>query len=193
MSQSGRVGQSGGDRVIVIVGHGPSILSGLGSVIDTCTVIRLKKGLRKDPLHWGTRTDYLCGTHPFGQPGIPYWHFPPKAAHGSWQNKWHAYFASFKPGVSFKPWHPKPSTGLAAVFCAMEFLKPEALSFVGCDRLMEPSKYSGKWNESGPTCQPHDWQAEHRALRGLGIDIINLAESHGQIHRQESERRGVVG
>jgi hypothetical protein len=164
--------------VIVIVGHGPSILSGLGAVIDSCTVVRLKKGLPKkaDPTHWGTRTDYLCGTHPaYEQGGIPYWHFPPK---GGWADHWHEYWKSLKPGVPFKPWQPKPSTGLAAVFCAMEFLKPKELAFIGCDRLMSPEKYSGKWNETGPQCQPHDWHTERRALHGLGIKIIDLRE-HG--------------
>lgn len=153
-------------------------------MIDSCTVVRLKKGLprKADPHHWGTRTDYICGTHPVSPGAVPYWHFPAKAEHGAWQNKWHEYFRSFKPGVPFKPWQPKPSTGLCAVFCAMEFLKPSELAFIGCDRLMKPQKYSGKWDEAGPTCQPHDWQAEHEALYGLGIKVIDLRE-HGEIHR----------
>jgi hypothetical protein len=139
-------------------------------VIDSCTVIRLKKGIPKkaDPIHWGTRTDYICGTHPsFAVEGPPYWHFPPKAEYGAWQNKWWEYFRSFKPGVPFKPWQPKPSTGLCAVFCAVEFLKAEEIAFIGCDRLMQPDRYSGKWNEAGPVCQPHDWAAEHKVINSL--------------------------
>lgn len=173
--------------MIVVVGHGPSILSGLGSVINSCTVIRLKKGLipKKQAEHFGSRTDYICGTHPTCENAAPYWHFPPKGAAGAWQNKWHDYFRSFKPGVPYKPWQPKPSTGLCAVFCAMEYLKPTELALIGCDRLLQPEKYSAKWDAVGPQCQPHDWHAENRALYGLGIKIIDLRE-HEQVHRQES-------
>lgn len=53
--------------MLVIVGHGPSVVSAkLGSWLDTQTVVRLKdcpywKG-KEQPEVWGTRIDFLCGT-----------------------------------------------------------------------------------------------------------------------------------
>lgn len=180
--------------MIVIVGHGPSILSGLGSVIDACTVVRLKHGRAGDAKHWGTRTDYLCGRsprHTEGRPGVPFWHF----GDYGWVEKWLGYFHSFSPRypTDFGPIVPKPSHGLCAAFAVMEHLKPKEIAFIGCDRLLRPADETWKWN-TGPTCFPHDWNAEHLALHGLGVRIIDLAKEHGQVHRlQPVERHGAVG
>ena len=179
--------------MILIVGHGPSILSGLGGVIDDCTVVRLKHGRIGERQHWGTRTDYLCGRsprHTEGHPGVPFWHF----GDYGWVEKWLTYFHTFEPRyqTDFGAIVAKPSHGLCAAFAAMEYLKPDELAFIGCDRLLKPHEQTWKWN-TGPTCFPHDWYAENRALHGLGIRIIDLAE-HGKIHRLQSvERHGDVG
>lgn len=165
-------GRRGG--VIVLVGHGPSILSGRGAVIDRHTVVRLKAGTIPDSKHWGTRTDYLCARSPALAKGkVPYWHF-----FGEWTQRWLDYFDSFGPRIPFKPGKPKPSTGLCAVFCAMEFLKPSELAVIGFDRMLSPNRETFKWNSTQPTCWPHDPQAEHAALYGLGIPIVDMV-THG--------------
>lgn len=194
MSQPKRVGQERGNRVICIVGHGPSILAGCGSVIDSCTVIRVKRGYIGERKDWGHRTDYLCGRgarDTEGLPEVPFWHF---AEYFPWSKRWVDYFESFGPRypASLGDIVPKPSHGLCAAFAAMEYLKPQELAFIGCDRILRPDETTWKWN-SGPTCFPHDWHAENRALHGLGIKIIDLVE-HGKVHRNESlERDGAVG
>lgn len=163
--------------MIVVVGHGPSILSGLGAVIDQLTVIRLKEGLRPDPKHWGTRTDYLCARSSAFQHGsVPFWHF----SDTGWTAKWLDYFYSFEPRIAFKPIRPKPSTGLCAVFCAMEYLKPKELAFIGFDRLLDPDRETYKWHALRSSPWPHDAHAEHRALYGLGLSIIDLVK-HGAV------------
>lgn len=179
--------------MIVIVGHGPSILSGLGSVIDSCTVIRLKYGRIKERKHWGSRTDYLCGRsprHTEGHPEVPFWHF----GDYGWVDKWLMYWRGMNPrfATDFGSIEAKPSHGLCAAFAACEFLDAKELAFIGCDRILRPDEETWKWN-SGPQCFPHDWHAEHRALKGLGINIIDLVE-HGKVHRNESlEWDGAVG
>jgi len=147
--------------LIVIVGHGPSILSGLGSVIDSMTVVRLKKGLvpKAAPSNWGTRTDYLCARSLIYDHGLfPFWHFND-------DRKWLDYYAGFKPR------NKKPSTGLCAVFCAVEHGATE-LAVIGFDRLIkpepEPVETHHKWS--------HDERAEHDAMYGLGIRIIDLVK-----------------
>lgn len=171
--------------MIVIVGHGPSILTGLGAVIDECTVVRLKHGRMGEKRHWGTRTDYLCGRsprHTEGLPGVPFWHF----GDYGWVEKWLNYFHSFSPRFStdFGDITPKPSHGLCAAFAVMEYLRPTELAFIGCDRLLRPGDETWKWN-TGPTCFPHDWEAENRILHGLGIPIVDLVK-----HAQQIEKAG---
>lgn len=165
--------------MLLIVGHGPSILSGLGPVIDQHTVVRLKSGKTGDAKDWGTRTDYLCArSASFAQPGIPFWHFP----EGEWARWWLDYFNSFEPRIPFKPRLPKPSTGLCAVFCAMEFMKPKEIALIGFDRMLNPDRETFKWNSTQSTCWPHDSHAERKALLGLGIPIIDLV-NNGPIPR----------
>lgn len=178
MPQSCGICQGRSGRVIVVVGHGPSVLSGLGAVIDSCTVVRVKFGDKADPKHWGTRTDYLCGRsvrHADRLPqGAVFWHFNDYG----WTDKWLEYFRSFRPTFSteYGDIVAKPSHGLCAAFACMEYLKPKELAFIGCDRLLRPDEQTWKWN-SGEQCFPHDWHAEHRALQGLGIQITDLVLS----------------
>ena len=54
---------------LAIVGHGPSMLSGEnGSRIDECEVMRLKRSshLLKDPIHYGSKTDYVTCSFTIG-------------------------------------------------------------------------------------------------------------------------------
>lgn len=158
--------------MIVIVGHGPSVLRGLGSVIDTHTVVRLKHGLnakpKPDPFHWGTRTDYLCARSLIfkdEKSKVPFWHFsdPPK---------WLDYYAGFEPR------NAKPSTGLCAVFMALDNLAPQEIGLIGFDRLTNPNdRKSRKWYDTPSTSlYGHDQRAEHECLMSLPVKIVNMGE-----------------
>src|SRR6187551_3351838 len=139
---------------MVIVGHGPSILTGRGSVIDSFDlVVRLKHPPLTDAEthHWGARTDVICARSLVYKPkqGV-FWHFnDPK--------KWVDYFREFSPA--------KPSTGLCAVFCAVDRGYTD-IALIGFDAVLNPVKESGKWNGCPFV---HDKTAEHRALLGLNI------------------------
>jgi hypothetical protein len=158
--------------VLLIVGHGPSVLSGLGAVIDQCTVVRLKNGLnvrpKPDPLHWGTRTDYTCGRSlVFRDEKHPekFWHFddPPE---------WIGYYESFRPR------HKKPSTGLCAVFCAIDRLAPEEIALIGFDRLLDPNDMKSRKATDDQkymySMYGHDQRAEHECLMSLPVKIIDF-------------------
>jgi hypothetical protein len=139
--------------VIVIVGHGPSVLSGLGDLIDTHTVVRLKRGLLEtyDRQHWGSRTDYLCARSPFfDHRQFPFWLFD--------SQKWIDYFARFS--------SQKPTTGLCAVFCAIDRLAPDELGLIGFDRVLRPEEHTGRYL--------HDAYAEQACLHSLGLTITDL-------------------
>jgi hypothetical protein len=140
--------------VIVVVGHGPSV-SNLGAVIDSHTVVRLKGGLRGDPKDWGTRTDYLCARSlVFDLGKFSFWHF-------SDESRWLDYFAKFRPR------RRKPSTGLCAVFCAIDRLAPKEIGLIGFDAIFNKLELAG-----------HDTRAEHECLHSLGINIIDLEKAH---------------
>lgn len=150
--------------MIVIVGHGPSVLSGLGSVIDSHTVVRLKNGLTKQQPkeHFGTRTDYLCARSlVFDLGEYPFWHLRD-------DSHWHTHFKRFAPK------RKKPSTGLCAVFCAIDQLNPKEIGFIGCDSLLNPDITPTKWDSSGPWA--HDMHAENACLHSLGIEVIDFGE-----------------
>lgn len=157
--------EQGGRLRVVIVGHGPSVLSGLGSVIDSMPVIRLKRDLwpkqrKKEFFHWGTRTDYICSRSPPVDSKIPYWHFA-----GEMERRWIAHFESFRPEIQQKPLRPKPSTGLCAVFCAMEFLQPTEIALIGFDAWFGGT--DRKWSEERAPMKPHDWHTELAVARSL--------------------------
>lgn len=137
----------GGKRRVVIVGHGPSINSGLGAVIDTMTVVRLKAGMghRRD---WGSRTDYLCARSSRYDLGmVPFWLL---------KDRYDAYRSD-----------KKPTTGLCAVLEAIERLQPERISVIGFDRLMHPDR-----PDPPNTWLAHDKHAEHALLKSLGVDEL---------------------
>jgi hypothetical protein len=161
----------------VIVGHGPSILSGLGAVIDSMTVVRLKDA-RTNRRDFGVRTDYICARIPTCErQGVPFWYFPET---GGIADKWLEVFHSFRPSIAFKPRIPKPSTGMCALFCAMEYLKPAEISLIGFDAWFGHSTL--KWSERAAPAKPHDWATELRVAQSLTC-ITNLAREYGQVSR----------
>lgn len=185
MPQPARQRQGCFNRLIVVVGHGPSILSGLGSVIDSFPVVRLKRGLstetgepKRDPVHWGKRTDYLCArsnVYDLGQ--APFWHYT-----GPAEKRWDRYYGQFS--------DRKPSTGLCAVFCAIDRLEPKSVGLIGFDRLLNPHRQTCKWWEETERLWPaHDMFAELSCLLSLGLSIVNLPEVYGEASRLRSAAR----
>jgi hypothetical protein len=156
--------------VLLIVGHGPSVLSGLGAVIDTHTVVRLKDGLRvkpkPDPFHFGSRTDYLCARSKICDHGeFPYWHFNDP-------EKWVTYYRQYS--------RRKPSTGLCAVFCAIDNLNPPEIALIGFDRVLTDDMKCGKWyDERRYHLWGHDQKAERECLFSLRVPIIDFAKEFG--------------
>ena len=156
--------------MLLIVGHGPSVLCGLGDLIDQQTVVRLKDGLtpimRKDSKNWGTRTDYLCARSlVFDLGKFPYWWFndPPK---------WLNYYQSFNPR------HKKPSTGLCAVFMAIDKLDAKEIALLGYDRLLNPNDMKSRKATDDIkytySLYGHDQRAEHECLMSLPVKIIDF-------------------
>lgn len=142
------------------------------------TVVRLKDGLVKSQPreHFGTRTDVICArSHLHEKPGITFWHFA-----GEVEKKWAGYYAGYG--------KHKPSTGLSAVFCAIEYLTPSSIALIGFDRLLRPEDdTTGKWYQK-PIKVPfgigsHDAHAEAACLRSLPVQIVDLAGEHGEVHR----------
>lgn len=171
--------------MIVIVGHGPSVNSGKGAVIDSMTVVRLKDGTqqrRETPAtDWGTRTDYLCARSLiYRLDRTPFWLYPDPVTPAMQSStlsiasaeRWQRYYATFAPR------HQKPSTGLCAVFCAVEFLDAKEIALIGFDRMLNPAdKKSGKWHAMPSNhLWGHDQRAENAALHGLGIRIVDLSK-----------------
>lgn len=149
----------------MIVGHGPSILSGLGAVIDSHeTVIRLKGCPTEPEEHFGTRTDILCArSHIFEKPGVKFWLADPLPG------KWGDYYRQYG--------RYKPSTGLCAVFCALEYLKPREISLIGFDRLLRDGP-GWKWNDPPHVRRfvSHDGAAESACLQSLPVRIVDLVK-----------------
>jgi hypothetical protein len=168
--------------MLVIVGHGPSVVGkALGSWLDGQTVVRLKHAERPNAVDWGTRTDYVCASSPSfwtdkRRPDFPdaeCWVLADKAVpKGTWRiadRKWLDHYRTFNPSF------PKPSTGLKAVFCAMEFLAPSEIGLLGFDRILRPDVPTSKWwHEPGKYLYGHDAHAEHRCLTTLGVQITEL-------------------
>lgn len=188
--------------MLVIVGHGPSLLARkLGSWLDQQTVVRLKNNPVPGREYVGTRTDYCCSTHPaFRIKGPEFWCYPdnihkpaiPEAIEKCNnmgekfmlricnRERWDAFYAQYNPTC-------KPSTGFRAICCAVEFLNPPEIGLVGFDRLFG-STDSHKWyhGPEGGRLRPwvHDSAAEWRAVQDL-VKVVNLAteESYGGVLR----------
>lgn len=161
--------------MLVIIGHGPSIVGkALGGLIDASTVIRLKGAPMPDPEDWGARTDYLSTTKPHycSDTQAERWIFgpPTKGYRHADVDRWLAYFEPFRTS----PKRRKPSNGLCAVFCAVEFLNPDKIGVIGFDSILRPEVNTGKWHDTKPGKWSHDSRAENAAIHGLGVEIIDL-------------------
>lgn len=154
----------------MIVGHGPSVLSGLGAVIDSYeTVVRLKAAPIEPAEHFGTRTDIISArSHLYARHDVPFWY-------------WHAVEDKWLP-VYRKFGQAKPSTGLCAIFCALEYLKPREIALIGFDQLLHGR--TGKYNDKGrPGFTAHEGIPEMRCLQSLPVKIIDIVGEHEQVSR----------
>lgn len=163
--------------MLVIVGHGPSLLRAkLGRWLDGQTVVRLKNAPMGDPEVWGTRTDYICSRKDHWilerRPGVVYWMYQAGPDKGQVKHcdiaRWSEWYAGFSGA--------KPSHGLCAVMCAVEFLEPAEIGVIGFDSIMHPEvKEQAKYNRPAGIWV-HDQQAEAKAIHSLGVRIVNLAD-----------------
>lgn len=111
------------------------------------SVVRLKHGSIHDPVHWGSRTDYLCArSRRFDQGRHPFW---------------------LSTIASYPDSDKKPTTGLCAVMETIARLKTHDISVIGFDRLMHPER-----PDPPHTWLAHDKWAEHRYLVSLGVKDI---------------------
>ena len=168
--------------MIVIVGHGPSIVGKrLGSWLDNQTVVRLKDAKKPDSLDWGSRTDVVCATSHIYRPdkGM-FWWFPkrgdPKDENDmrvADYRRWRKYFADFSISKG-------PSTGLSAIFCAVEFENPKQIGLAGFDNLLYPDEKG--WSKWWLPRHKHNWDAdspaEHRAAMALGVELIDVTMAY---------------
>ena len=91
---------------------------------------------------------------------------------GAWRQASRDWLDLFR---TFNPSFPKPSTGLKAVFCALEFLKPAEIGLLGFDRILRPEVPTSKWwHTPGKYLYGHDAGAEHRCLMSLGVNIVEV-------------------
>lgn len=104
------------------------------------TVVRLKR----DPGF----CHYRCARSQIFRITEPFWHFndPPK-----WVNYYREYSQH------------KPSTGLCAVFCAIDALQITEVYLSGFDALLDQQPLAG-----------HDTRAELAALNGLGLKVHDV-------------------
>jgi hypothetical protein len=169
--------------VIVIVGHGPSIVGkALGPWLDEQRVVRLKRAEKPNAADWGTRTDVICATsHIYRQDGVPFWWFPkgePPRGDDLCRvadiARWRAYFGRFSRLKG-------PSTGLSAIFCAVEFEGATEIGLAGFDNLLYPQEtgYAKWWQPRYKYNWDADSEAEHKAACGLGVRLIDVTREHG--------------
>lgn len=170
--------------MLVVVGHGPSILGrNLGSWLDTQTVVRLKYAERPTTQDWGVRTDYVCASTPSfwtdkkpeGFPECQKWVLSEKKQpKGDWLEGSKEWFQVYQ---RFWPNYHKPSTGLKAIFCAIEFLGVQEIGLIGFDRILRPDVLTSKWHHPpGKYSYGHDAHAENRCLHGLGVKIVEITQ-----------------
>jgi hypothetical protein len=174
--------------MLVIVGHGPSINRGRGAWLDQQTVVRLKWAERPDAENWGTRTDFVCASTPSfwtqraakGHPALDaeFWFLAnrkdksqPGPGMRRASDKWLDYWDTFRTDRGF----PKPSTGLRAVFCALEFLAPAEIGLIGFDMVLHPEVPTWKWfAPPGKFSYAHEAEAERRCLMSLDVKITEV-------------------
>ena len=69
--------------------------------------------------------------------------------------------------------HPNVSTGMAAIICTLEIIKPDVLYLAGFDTVLNPkldykSTVPTQFNDGGSHDTGHDWRAENKLLQFLG-------------------------
>lgn len=160
--------------MLVIVGHGPSVLiKPMGSWLDSQTIVRLKGAPKGKSEFWGTRTDVLCANNPIWKQRVAgdyrFWCFPMKGdPEGDFiadSERWLALYRSYEPTFS------KPSHGLMALFCAEEQGYAE-VGVLGFDSFYGGPRH--KWHASGNYAWPHDSDTEKQIIDDLNIEVINL-------------------
>jgi hypothetical protein len=170
--------------VIVIVGHGPGIVGKrLGSWLDTQRVVRLKKAEKPDAVDWGSRTDVVCATsHLYRPENGMFWWFPKAGNYKDEANMRVADVAMWRKFYADCGGTKGPSSGLCAIFCAVEFERPDAIGLAGFDNLLYPDQKGwGKW------WQPRhkyyydaDGEADHKAAMALDVKLVDVTkEIHG--------------
>lgn len=92
----------------------------------------------------------------------PFWQYPDCVS--DWEPYWKSYARRFSD-------HKKPSTGTSAIFCAVELLGAKHISLIGFDHLLNPQSRHPDYTWG------HDSNAEHAAVMGLGIEIVDLART----------------
>lgn len=147
----------------------------MGEVIDSArVVVRLKSAPMFEPEFWGVRTDVICArrTHWLGatlRDDVEYWLFDAPSIAGPRYadvQRWETWYREFSTR--------KPSTGLCAVMCAVEFLAPARVAIIGFDAIVSGKQArGGKWTGGAPWTA-HDAETEKRALHALGVEILNL-------------------
>lgn len=132
------------------------------------TVVRLKSAQTDPPEHFGTRTSVICArSHLFERPGVEFW-----LCAGDIEDRLKNIFRKWS--------YAKPSTGLCAVYAAVEKLKPESIALIGFDQLLwgKPGKYSDR-HRTGFTA--HDGRAEMECLKSLPVKVIDLVSEHVKV------------
>jgi hypothetical protein len=161
--------------VIVIIGHGPSIVGKhLGPWLDKQFVVRLKKAEKPNSIDWGSRTDVICATsHLYRQDCMFWWaakrHYPGDANCLVWDcDRWTAYFRQFSQTKG-------PSTGLRAILCAVQFMNAKEIGLAGFDNLLNPKDiYAKWWQPKGKYHWDADSEAENSCVKSLGINLVDV-------------------
>lgn len=137
-------------------------------------VVRLKNAPMDPAENFGTRTDAICARRPhwFGvtlREDVDYWLFDAPSIAGPQYadvQRWERWYREYSTR--------KPSTGLCAAMCAVEFMRPKNLAVIGFDAVTSGKQArGGKWFGTGPWIA-HDAEAEKRALYALDVEIVNL-------------------
>ena len=140
--------------MLIIVGHGPSVVCVPGDFIDEHKVCRLRRAnLKIHKHHTGTRTDIVCSSQiRYKKPGREFWWL-----HGDLRKLCNDRLRAYSP----KFW--KPSTGLSAAIIARH--KEYEVGVIGFDFTLHPET-AKNWT--------HDAWAESECLKDLGVIDLSL-------------------
>jgi len=141
--------------MLIIVGHGPSVVRVPGDFIDKHKVCRLRRSKKhikcgKGIVHnVGTRTDIVCSNQiRYRKPYAEFWHLGGKLRK--------ICIERLRP---YSPTYKKPSTGLSAVIIARH-KGYDDIGVIGFDFTLHP-EIAKNW--------VHDVWAEYECLKDLGV------------------------